>query len=179
MFGGIAGEAAGKVVSCEYNGNILIENCQKVMMGGIAGYFQGDYISECVNRGGRVIKVPDDCSYISCGGIAYEWDNGGNVTNCKNYADITLEGNLEKISKLNGEIFVGGIAAEVWGGSIHNCINYGNIKVSNCYINRIDKFGCNGISGGGLNGTELSNIDASDGNQNNGTIEKNIEEMSS
>lgn len=141
MFGGIAGEAAGKVVSCEYNGNILIENCQKVMMGGIAGYFQGDYISECVNRGGIVI--------------------------------------LEKISKLNGEIFVGGIAAEVWGGSIHNCINYGNIKISNCYINRIDKFGCNGISGGGLNGTELSNIDASDGNQNNGTIEKNIEEMSS
>ena len=94
MFGGIAGEAAGKVVSCEYNGNILIENCQKVMMGGIAGYFQGDYISECVNRGGIVIKVPDDCSYISCGGIAYEWDNGGNVTNCKNYADFQNKSNV-------------------------------------------------------------------------------------
>ena len=145
VLGGLFGDCESLLTHSSYSGNIKVYNCVNVNVGGIVGYRQNDNVEYCKNTGNIDIEVPDNATYIACGGIAWEYDDGRGVVNSANYANINIKGTgiYNPNSKL--KLYVGGITGETWGKLIENCYNSGNINITGCTFEYCD---IGGISGG-------------------------------
>ena len=95
--------------------NANIKQTTNTTKGTIAGLSCGNYISyynNCVNYGNVEAKLG---SYITGIGARV----GNSMTNCKNFGSISATGNFTGL---------GGLAGQVAGGKIVDCVNYGSIQ---------------------------------------------------
>jgi hypothetical protein len=117
------------LLNCRTDGYIKITAEQETQcyVGGLVGAASGTVtIDDCTNY--INIEVHNSTStktaYNNIGGIAGSLGSALNtVINCKNYGDITIEGNPSNL------FYVGGISAVIGttNGDVHGCTNYGNI----------------------------------------------------
>gem|GEM_PF-3144100 len=130
-------------------------------VGGVAGSFQGDSITNCYVTGNVSGNIGNNV-----GGIAGSL-SGGSITNCYTTGTITGGGSIG-----NG---VGGVVGYIYDGSIANCyatgavIGYSDVggvvgnlyssSMTNCYAigGVIGSFGVGGVAGRISEGSSLSN----------------------
>lgn len=167
---GVVGHPWGNVDNCKNygdldvhyassNGEIFTTNAQCILIGGIAcaDYFPKDqtvsYLNNCENHGNVYVLTHLNGSTNTVGGMigwpGKEGSKDSGMFGCKNYGNITVEGD----SKMR----MGGINGG--SGNVRNCENHGKVTT-----NALNTGGVGGISGFHSNG--LYN----DGNKNFGDV---------
>jgi uncharacterized repeat protein (TIGR02543 family) len=113
--GGIVGRASGTVKDCTNLGTITGNCTNRVYVGGIAGYAEGNEISGCTNKG----KVTSDGNLNYAGGIAGATANNKGAT-----PKISRCGNSGAVSGNTS----GGIAGNTYNTMVEHCVNTGSIQ---------------------------------------------------
>ena len=119
---------AGAILGQNHGG--LVENCHSVnttvasaaRVGGIVGDNSSGTIRSCTNQGNvKFFMVNPDLAFgfSAFGGIA--GNTTGTIEYCTNYGDIISS------TTIGG---VGGIAGQIYQGTVKNCVNEGDINVS-------------------------------------------------
>lgn len=178
---GEVSQTGGIVGNCDFNANVLVENCKNYgsvqaegnYLGGIAGgIFNTDDVSyvtvkNCENYG--IVKSDTNPKIEVVGGIIGA-GNDGLVQNCVNKANIS---GYKSVGGIVGRKFsatieycyneaeidgtyshVGGIAGTSSGGIISKCANKGKV-----YLSEQGFYGVGGISGNLGSNTESSTIE--------------------
>ncbi len=118
--GAILGQNLGGVVENCHNVNTTVASAARV--GGIVGDNRTGTIRYCTNKGNvKFFKVNSGLAFgfSEFGGIAGSTE--GTIEYCTNYGDIVSS------TEISG---VGGIAGQIYQGTVKNCVNEGDINVS-------------------------------------------------
>ena len=141
LAGAILGENRGGTVENCHNVNTTVASAARV--GGIVGSNTSGIIQYCTNDGNvKFFMVNPDLAFgfAEFGGIA--GSTAGTIEFCTNYSDIISADEI-------GD--VGGISGQVYHGIVRNCVNEGNINVT-------DGTNFGGITGYQYHGTLTRNI---------------------
>ena len=112
-YGGIVGSLAGTCTDCH------LTEADKT-------FFYGNFV-----YGGEETPVNNHYRTQSVGGIAGEIAEGGAVSNCKNYAQVTFNQYNGDVNGTNSDVsrylYAGGIAGQIYG-DLSNCTMYGSLE---------------------------------------------------
>lgn len=139
--GGISGwNDAGSIEGCSNHGTISSD----WQAGGISGFNEGGVISKCINHGNIRNHTYSRPSGDGAAGISYSFN--GTIEDCTNYGTIEGEGaylsgigdcsqksiisNCHNMGEVKGFTSIGGISASIPDGTVKNCINEGNITLT-------------------------------------------------
>ncbi len=127
--GGLVGNASGCSFTSNHNTGTIISDAAYI--GGIVGYASNTSImSNNSNTGDVIFRTSLSISQVvSLGGITGYQSSNINVTGCKNYGTLVIDGIT------SNSIYCGGLVGESTS-NFANCSNYGTIRCNNNNNNR-------------------------------------------
>ncbi len=155
--GGIVGKADSEsaIQKCENRAVFnLTKSPMECFVGGIVGSADG-FVTSCCNRG--AFHVVSSIGTVSCGGIAGEVTETGNINNCQNFA--AADG---KISNYVARLYLGGIVGQNQG-TLRAVRNRAPLSAAGyegypCYLGGIVGYNLNGTVSASDNRAKLDGI---------------------